>query len=432
MSTIRLEQQQSPYGSEGDVSRDWVEEEIAIETAAREAADDTLRDALESELSQKVDIEAGKGLSTNDYTNEDKATLASALQSADIDYTVMTDMQVATNASTTDVILENDKINLMSGAASSFDVPLPVASSSQAGVMNAATYDSVVENTEKIEALNNGTVAIAGLPATPTQAELSAAWRRVTRLPSLINNAAIYDIDNEKKWTYYINTFTWYSTSAIAPVQIDAFTNTFAGIILGSDVDGQVHAETNGTGSVQGWDTVKADIANNTSAIAAKQDKETGKGLSTNDFTDAEKAKVAYSDAYSEKIIEPSGFTTDIPANADLNDAIYRQVGTYRCHLAVTGATILNTPFEGISVAFRLITKNVIGGDDDSSDGMAYRYKVQVIETASGSVFRRSISSDANGVFTYTDWEAANGIILTDTDPGEGASLRPGLFIAVY
>lgn len=273
---------------------------ITAEAQARAEADAT-----------KVDKVAGKGLSTNDFTNADKDKLDSAIQPDNIDYTVMTDLKMSATASTTSVVMEGDKVNLKEGTPSDFEIPLPVASPTQAGVINTATYQTIQSNANKINAIENGAVAITGIAAAPTQADLTTAWQTATGLSTVINGASILDVDNDKRWTFYQNTLTWYESSTGSTVTVNPFTNTEAGIIKGSNVDGQVHAETDGTGSVQGWDTVKADIANNTSAIATKVDKETNKGLSTNDFTDALKTKLE-----------------GIEAGAEVNDPLYSTTGS--------------------------------------------------------------------------------------------------------
>jgi len=67
---------------------------------------------------------------------------------------------------------------------------------------------------------------------------------------------------------------------------VGIFTNSYAGIILGSDSEGKIYANPDGTGSVNGWEELKTTVNN-------KVDKIAGKGLSTNDYTDADKAKLS-------------------------------------------------------------------------------------------------------------------------------------------
>ena len=159
----------------------------------------------------------------------------------------------------------------MTGQTTTKNLPLPVASSTQAGVMNPATYDAISQNAANIEALLSGAVAITGLPASPTQAQLTTAWETETGASTLTNRASIYDISNEKVWTYYTNTTTWYAASNTAQVTIAPFTNLTDGTILGSTNEGQVFAENDGTGSVNGWDTLKANVATNTNKLSGIQ-----------------------------------------------------------------------------------------------------------------------------------------------------------------
>lgn len=193
---------------------------------------------------------------------------ATALQPADIDRVVTADLAVDPVVSTSTVQLNESKVNLASGTTLAESVVLPVASSTQAGVMNSSTYDAVTNNTNNINAILNGAVAITGIAASPSQSDLTTAWQTGTGLTTLINRASIYDVDNNKVWTYYLNSATWYAASNTSQVSVSTFTNSSEGTILGSTNAGQVFAESNGTGSVNGWDTLSGTVADHTSKLA--------------------------------------------------------------------------------------------------------------------------------------------------------------------
>lgn len=231
---------------------------IGAETTARENADTALDNRLTT-------VEGIAG---------------TALQPEAINKVVMTDIAVGANTSTTTFNLEAAKENLLTGATSSKQVSMPVASSTEAGIMNSSTFDAVSNNTSNINALLNGAVAITGLPAEPTQAQLTTAWETATGATDLMNRAGIYDVTNGKVWTYYTNSATWYSVTNTTQVTINIFTNNSEGTIKGSTNVGQIFAETDGTGSVNGWDALNDTVSNNTSDIAdletavdGKQDK---------------------------------------------------------------------------------------------------------------------------------------------------------------
>lgn len=198
-----------------------------------------------------------------------RAQADSAINEA-INKVVMTDLEVDPSPSTTVVQLDTTKTNIKTGATTTGEVPLPVASATQAGVMNSATFNAVSQNASNVNALMNGAVAVSGISANPSQADLTTAWETETGLTELMNRAGIYDIDNDKVWTYYSNTQTWYPASNTTQVVINPFTNTSEGVIKGSTNIGQVFAESDGTGSVNGWDALSGTVATHTSQIAGK------------------------------------------------------------------------------------------------------------------------------------------------------------------
>lgn len=185
-----------------------------------------------------------------------------------INKSVVTDIIVDDNPSTTTIQLDATKTNIKTSTTATSNLPLPVASSTQAGVMNTATFNAVTQNTSDIEALTNGAVAITGLASNPTQAALTSAWKTATGLTNLMNRAGIYDVTNTKYWTYYTNDTTWHYTTGSATVTVNTFTNDSEGIIKGSTATGQVFAENDGTGSVNGWDTLSSAVADNTSKLS--------------------------------------------------------------------------------------------------------------------------------------------------------------------
>lgn len=223
-----------------------------------------------SDLLNKPTIDSSlSSASTNAIQNKAVSTA--------LDNSVMTGLSVNANPSTTTVQLDGSNKNLYSGATTTANIPLPVASSTQAGVMNSATYDAVTSNTTNINAILNGAVAISGLSATPSQSDLTSAWQTETGLTTLINRASIYDVTNEKVWTYYTNDTTWHAASNTSQVTINTFTNSSEGTIKGSTNTGQIFAENDGTGSVNGWDTLSSAVGTNTGNISSLQTAVAGK-----------------------------------------------------------------------------------------------------------------------------------------------------------
>lgn len=230
---------------------------INTETTARKAGDKTNADAIAAETTARTTTDE----SLQTQINAVKATADAALTPDDIDYTVVSDFALNSTTSTTTIQIDSDRVNLKTGTTSAKEIPLPVASSTQAGIMNSATFEAVTTNTTNVNALLNGTVAVSGLPESATQAQITAAWKEATGLASLINRASVYDTTNSKVWTYYANTATWYAATNTTQIEIDPFTNTKAGTIKGSTGEGQVFAENDGTGSVNGWDALNGRVS---------------------------------------------------------------------------------------------------------------------------------------------------------------------------
>ena len=145
---------------------------------------------------------------------------------------------------------------------------LPVASELQAGVMNTATYVNLKDLNSRVTSLeSNTTTYIVVLPnATPTQAEILNAYRTAYPLapnPPL-DGTTVIDVDKQLFYRYVKNGDIWIKTSGF---NVTPFTNENAGIIKGSTTPGQIQAETDGTGSLVGYDTLVSNIAQNTTAI---------------------------------------------------------------------------------------------------------------------------------------------------------------------
>lgn len=221
-------------GIDNDVTK--LEGVVADETDARREADAN----LESQITQA------------------NATI-SGIQS-NLDQEVEQTTAFTNNDSTVEVT--HGRVNLKTNETSSTTEALPVASSTDAGIMNAATYNAIQNNSEDVDSIMNGAVALSDLPATPTQADLTNQWKTATGKDELINRASIYDVTNQKLWYYYTNTNTWYSvgTSEGSSVQVNQATNDSLGIVKGSTNPGQNFVEADGSMSVVGWDSLLARI----------------------------------------------------------------------------------------------------------------------------------------------------------------------------
>lgn len=160
--------------------------------------------------------------------------------------------------------------NKNSGAST--EVTLPVSSRLQAGVMNSATYATLDELGNRVTALESNTVTyLVTLPNdNPTQAEINSAYQTAYPTAPFPPNDGTTVIDQGKQlfYRYVKNGNLWIKTTGFT---ISQWTNDTLGTVKGSTTPGQIQAETDGTGSLVGYDVMVANIASNTDAILANQ-----------------------------------------------------------------------------------------------------------------------------------------------------------------
>lgn len=399
---------------------------LAEEATTRGIQDATIMAELEQEIQDRQDaIDDVQAELNRDYIN---------------------DLEMKANASSVTFI--EDKINPVTGVTSQERDVIPTASSTTAGTISAAEFNSITDSQEKIEALLGGAVAITGLPANPTQAQLTTAWEQETGRDELINRASIYDVTNSKVWTYYTNVSSWEAASAGGSVTVSQFTNSSLGTIKGSTLDGNVSANADGTGSVAGWSTlvntvagkasqsdmsqartditnIQGDIITINTALSGKAniaDVPTKTSELTNDtnyvsdsnyvhtdnnFTTVEKTNVANNTA-AVSSMQPKVTKLDdtavrlvadktIPNNADLNTVQYLAVGNYVCSTTNVAQTLQNSP---TNVAFRMevYNANEISYNNETTKTWCYRWRK--IVDLNGKIFYQNSNTDA----TANDW----------------------------
>jgi hypothetical protein len=381
-----------------------------------------------------------------------------------INRTMLQDIVVAADANS--VTFTEQKINPLTGAITTEQDVMPTASTATAGMISAAEYQSIIDSEELTQAILSGAVALSGIPASPTQAELTAAWLASTGRTELINRASIYDEDNQLIWTYYTNSALWYS--ATASITLDKFTNSTPGIILGSSTDGKVSANNDGTGTVSGWTTVKNDISS----------------LRANKANSADLATVATSGSYNDLLNKPT-----IPTVNNATLTIQKngtQVATFTANSSTAATANITVPTKTSELtnnsnfvadaSYVHTDNNFTSTLKDKLDGIADGAEVnvqanwnQTTTTAddyiknkpslatvatSGSysdltnkptiptVNNGTITIQKNGtqVAVFSANQSNNTtanitvpvITMQTTDPGEGASLAANNFIAVY
>lgn len=146
--------------------------------------------------------------------------------------------------------------------------PLPVADATKAGVMNSATYVNLQNLNTRVSSLENQTTTyiVSFTSDTPTQDEINNAYK--TAYPTApfppIDGTTVIDSTRQLYYRWVKNGAIWIKTVGFV---VSQFTNETLGTIKGSTTAGQIQAETDGTGSLVGYDQIKNDISANATGI---------------------------------------------------------------------------------------------------------------------------------------------------------------------
>lgn len=128
----------------------------------------------------------------------------------------------------TAVIASLEAVNPTTGAVTPLSFLLPGATSTDAGVMDASSVSWIEEAEQRISALEglSDVKAVADLPDTPTQAQLTTEWVAVAG-KSLETGDILQDINNSKLWVFVGDTWVLYGTIVTVPL---ATTSTIGGV----------------------------------------------------------------------------------------------------------------------------------------------------------------------------------------------------------
>lgn len=361
---------------------------ITQETADRNAADAVLQGNISAEASARESADTTLGAR---ITAERLNRLAGdeAIRS-EIDRDLVDNFSMEADASS--ITLIGEKVNVVSGATTTIRHGFPVASATAAGTISAAEYNSIKDSQERLDALENGAVAISGISANPSQADLTAAWQTATGLTTIMNRAGIYDVDNSKVWTYYTNDTTWHAASNTPTVTINPFTNSSAGTIKGSTTAGNVSANADGTGTVAGWTELNSTVAGKANTADLATVATTG---AYSDLTGTPTVDDELSDT-SENAVQNKVITTR------LKDAAYidSTVGTVTDIAYVANANIIDGAVSTAKIAdANVTTAKLVDGavtTDKIADGAVTEDKTNLSTLTAGAVTHSNFPTSNN------------------------------------
>ena len=244
-------------------------------------------------LATKVDKEAGKGLSTNDYTSAEKTKLAaiSGTNTGDQDLSALaTKTEVATDLATK-VDVEAGKGLSTNDYTSAEKTKLAAISGTNTGdqdLTGLATKTALADSTAKVRSEIPDVSGFLSAETDPAYTASQAAKITATDITNLGNLSGVNTGDQD---------LTGLATKTEVTAGLATKVDVEAG--KGLSTNDYTSAEKTKLAAISGTNTGDQDLSGLatktevTAGLATKVDKEAGKGLSTNDYTSAEKTKLA-------------------------------------------------------------------------------------------------------------------------------------------
>ena len=195
------------------------------------------------------DIENDTNYATNERINTIEINITNLDNKQNLD--VITDISI-TGTGDNRYITSTTK-NIKTQVVSTDNDQLTLASDTRAGLMSVSDYQQLRANTSKIEQLENKTSRlIYNDKSNPTASDINNFAVGEGYEPPFAGLSVVV-ADTYHIWHYYAN-IGW-KDDGLDIVQ--QFTNTTSGVIMGSELDGKIYAETDGTASVNGWGALK-------------------------------------------------------------------------------------------------------------------------------------------------------------------------------
>lgn len=180
------------------------------------------------------------------------------------------------------VYLDNALYNLSNKETSTATNQINLANDTTAGLMSTSDYQSIRDLQARVGQLEQkATRLLYTASTTPTADEINTFVTGLGYTAPFEGIAVVVEGTNHV-WHYYEGEVGWKDDGVDV---VANFTNTSAGIILGSQTDGKVYAETDGTGSVYGWGDLKGRVGTletNMPNYVPKTTTVAGKPLSSN------------------------------------------------------------------------------------------------------------------------------------------------------
>ena len=148
--------------------------------------------------------------------------------------------------------IDYTSFNLKTLANKTDSVLLPLASDAESGLMSSADYASIRDLQSRMNRVENRASKLFYEDTMFPTAEEINAFVEEHGFAAPFEGISVLVEDTHHIWHYYENA-GWIDDGIDI---VDQFTNATLGVIKGSSAIGKIYAETDGTGSVNGWDVL--------------------------------------------------------------------------------------------------------------------------------------------------------------------------------
>ena len=253
--------------------------------------------------------------------------------------------------------LDLNKINLDTKVTGTIPVLLTLADDTKSGIMSKSDYSTLHSLVTRVNTLEGKTTRLLYTDGGNPTAEEINTFVEGEGYTSPFSGIAVVVAGTYHVWHYYENDNIGWRDDGVDTV--NTFTNTAPGMIKGTATDGKVFAETDGTGSVYGWDNLLMRVSEAEDAIGAKQDEITAanklnadyieSGTTNKVFTSAEKEKLSgIAEGANKTVVDSTLSTTSTNPvqNKVINTALSGKANTTHTH-KIADVTNLQTTLDG-------------------------------------------------------------------------------------
>lgn len=259
------------------LSQDFARAELKSESDKKNVlhfyrADDTEITSVELSGFTQVQSDLSETISTNDAFVKNKSTkylvndgedgksryatqkwTQDEISKHSIDLDVVKDISLSQNETPDYLAIKKDSVNLNTRLEKSEDVTLPLATNSKSGLMSSTDVNAISDLKGRVENLEGKTTRLLySENENPTVEQINTFVENAGYTSPFEGIAVVVD-KTFHIWHYYEN-IGWQDDGQDT---VSTFTNNIAGIIKGSEIEGRVYAENDGTGSLVGYDNLK-------------------------------------------------------------------------------------------------------------------------------------------------------------------------------